>query len=242
MRKEPIVIRNMRLVGAAIVSTVLLTGLFQSSALLKVQAGQEECHYFAQTGRAACGPFLTFWQNNGGLRIFGYPISNELFEQPVQGGDFRVVQYFERGEFELHPENNPPYDVQLALIGTYKYQSKYHARNVADTIPTYPRTSNLKVSQLDAKSPDILVTSFQTADKPDVVLAYYKDALQISKWDITISNNNLRAGNSMPSNESACDNPTATIRADYDLSIDITLLPKSGSDVKLFLKTSYGRR
>jgi hypothetical protein len=40
-------------------------------------------------------------------------------------GKTYTVQYFERAVFELHPENQPPYDVLLTLLGVYEYQSRY---------------------------------------------------------------------------------------------------------------------
>src|SRR5262245_48094305 len=40
-------------------------------------------------------------------------------------GKSYTVQYFERAVFEDHPENNPPYDVLLALLGTFVYKEKY---------------------------------------------------------------------------------------------------------------------
>jgi hypothetical protein len=66
---------------------------------------------FAETGFCIGGRFAQYWQQNGGLAVFGFPISNELTE----GG--RTVQYFERQRFELHAENAPPYDVLLGLLG-----------------------------------------------------------------------------------------------------------------------------
>jgi hypothetical protein len=66
---------------------------------------------FAETGFCIGGRFAQYWQQNGGLPVFGYPISNELTE----GG--RTAQYFERQRFELHTENAPPYDVLLGLLG-----------------------------------------------------------------------------------------------------------------------------
>ncbi len=54
--------------------------------------------------------FLTYWRENGGVLVFGYPISEEIVE------DGRVVQYFERARFEYHPES--PSSVQLSLLGS----------------------------------------------------------------------------------------------------------------------------
>jgi outer membrane protein assembly factor BamB len=46
--------------------------------------------YFAETGHNLGAPFLAFWQQYGGLQIFGYPLT-EAF---VEGG--QTWQYFER--------------------------------------------------------------------------------------------------------------------------------------------------
>src|SRR4029079_17925292 len=49
------------------------------------------------------------------LALFGLPIS-DLQTENIQGKDFQV-QWFERARFELHPENAPPYNVLLGLLG-----------------------------------------------------------------------------------------------------------------------------
>jgi hypothetical protein len=72
--------------------------------------------YVQETGHNLSGPFRDYWQANGGLAQFGYPISEELQEQ-LEDGHTYTVQYFERARFELHPENQPPYDVLLGQFG-----------------------------------------------------------------------------------------------------------------------------
>jgi hypothetical protein len=67
--------------------------------------------YFPQTRHNLSGDFLGYWQANGGLPIFGYPISEPFVERGY------TVQYFERNRFELHPENSPPYNVLLGRLG-----------------------------------------------------------------------------------------------------------------------------
>ncbi|MDQ3706969.1 MAG: hypothetical protein M3437_17450 [Chloroflexota bacterium] len=67
--------------------------------------------YFPQTGHNLTGEFLKYWQAHGGLAIFGYPLTEAFTE----GG--YTVQYFERNRFELHPENQPPYNVLLGRLG-----------------------------------------------------------------------------------------------------------------------------
>lgn len=61
------------------------------------------------------GRFAEYWQQNGGLPVFGFPISSAKLET-VGGAQF-LVQTFERNRFELHPENARPYDVLLGRLG-----------------------------------------------------------------------------------------------------------------------------
>jgi hypothetical protein len=72
--------------------------------------------YFRETGHTLQGDFRAFWERYGGLPIFGLPISEEFVERG-EGGREYIVQYFERHRFELHPENQPPYNVLLSRIG-----------------------------------------------------------------------------------------------------------------------------
>jgi len=60
--------------------------------------------YFPETGHTLRGLFRQYWWQNGGLPIFGYPISEEFEEQSKTDGQVYVVQYFERNRFEWHPE------------------------------------------------------------------------------------------------------------------------------------------
>jgi hypothetical protein len=72
--------------------------------------------HFAETGHNVGPRFLAYWQANGGLAQFGYPLT-ELFEQRLENGQTYQVQYFERARFELHLENAAPYDVLLGQFG-----------------------------------------------------------------------------------------------------------------------------
>ncbi len=74
--------------------------------------------YFPQTGHTLGRGFLSFWRQNGGLPIFGYPISEEFQEVSPTDGRTYTVQYFERARFEYHPELPPGSQVLLGLLGT----------------------------------------------------------------------------------------------------------------------------
>jgi hypothetical protein len=71
---------------------------------------------FPETGKCVNEPFLSYWNAHGQLPINGYPISDQ-FTQTLEDGKPYTVQYFERVRMELHPENQPPYDVLLGQFG-----------------------------------------------------------------------------------------------------------------------------
>lgn len=98
--------------------------------------------YFAETGHALGGGFYTYWQQNGGLSLFGYPISEEYKENGL------TVQWFERARFEYHPElANTGKAIQLTLLGSMAYGSQ------ARTTPaTQPAAENVSVQSAPAKS------------------------------------------------------------------------------------------
>jgi hypothetical protein len=83
---------------------------------------------FSETGKRLGGKFLQYWQSHGGLAQQGFPISDEFTEVSDLNGKPYTVQYFERAVFELHPENQPPYDVLLSQLGTFRYQEKYSGK------------------------------------------------------------------------------------------------------------------
>jgi hypothetical protein len=98
---------------------------------------EQPCQVFDQTGYKICGRFLEYWRANGGLSQFGFPVSPLLQEQndppPAGDGKTHPVQYFERARFELHPENNAPFDVLLGLLGVEQYKARYGAIPPAGT-------------------------------------------------------------------------------------------------------------
>lgn len=75
------------------------------------------CRYFSETGFQVCFAFLDFFEKNGGIDQFGYPIS-ELEEH-----DTFYVQYFQFARMEWHPELANGKQVILTDVGRrYFYQ------------------------------------------------------------------------------------------------------------------------
>ena len=93
--------------------------LTQTQAFPTVQPFQntQDKVYVDATGHSLSEPFLSYWRNNGGLAVFGYPISEPVQEKSTSDGKTYLVQYFQRNRFEYHPENDPQYQVLLGLLG-----------------------------------------------------------------------------------------------------------------------------
>jgi len=79
-------------------------------------------HYFSETGHNLTGNFYQYWNLNGGLAQFGYPLSEVISEKLEEGNTYQV-QYFERARFEAHPENAAPYTILLGQFGRNIYAS-----------------------------------------------------------------------------------------------------------------------
>jgi N-acetylmuramoyl-L-alanine amidase len=80
--------------------------------------------YFPETGHWLAGGFKAFWEQHGGLPVFGYPLSEEYRGPAIAGcgcrddGQPHVVQWFERARFEWHPGRAPErHDVLLGRVG-----------------------------------------------------------------------------------------------------------------------------
>jgi len=87
-------------------------------------------HFFPETGHAIAPQFWGFWSSHGlefdgnkkaksfqeSLALFGMPVSEAQMEAS-SNGQIYLTQWFERTRFEFHPENAPPYDVLLGLLG-----------------------------------------------------------------------------------------------------------------------------
>jgi hypothetical protein len=94
---------------AALFATLLV------AALPQLASAQTDQRCFPETGQCMSGRIREFWEQNGGLPVFGFPIGPQQEEQ-IEGKPFQV-QWFERNRLELHPENARPYDVLLGRLG-----------------------------------------------------------------------------------------------------------------------------
>ena len=101
-----------RSLGPLAVLALLLALLATPTPLVAAEA-----RYFPETGFSVEGRFLSYWEANGGLPLYGYPISDP-FEQELEDGKTYRVQYFERARLEYHPEHEgTPSEVLLGQFG-----------------------------------------------------------------------------------------------------------------------------
>jgi hypothetical protein len=102
------------------------------------QANNRFRRIFPETGHMVSFAFLDFYDNHGGLDIFGYPISEPLIE-----GEY-IVQYFQRMRMEWHPERPREDRVVLGSLGNeyiYRFGVPAEYRERQPYSPSIPQQS-----------------------------------------------------------------------------------------------------
>ena len=134
--------------------------------------------FFEPTGHRLSHGFKTYWEQNGALRIFGYPITEEFTEND------RTVQYFERARFEWHPEHRgTPYEILLGHLG------RQAARDTGvDTSPVD------RISGVDNYHPNLWYTPAPPPPAPPAVQAPAGAPTHLAKWiQVDLTNQRVRA-------------------------------------------------
>jgi len=88
-----------RLLGTVLLALVAF-GLMPAGAA-HAQGGQR-C--FPETGQCIAGPIRAYWERNGGLPIFGFPITGQR-QETVEGRSLQV-QWFERDRIEIQADGS----------------------------------------------------------------------------------------------------------------------------------------
>ena len=76
-------------------------------------AADPAARFFPESGHTLREAFAGYWERADGMKLFGYPLSEE-FTAPTADGQRRIVQYFERAVFAYHPEDG---SVRLEPLG-----------------------------------------------------------------------------------------------------------------------------
>lgn len=118
MRKHLAGVKVLKSVRLSLILLMLLTGLQIFFRPTITYAETSDSQYFPQTQHTVSGLFLDYWKANGGLAIFGYPISDAQMETNPETNQSYLTQWFERSRFELHPATaNQPAHIELGLLG-----------------------------------------------------------------------------------------------------------------------------
>lgn len=94
---------------------MVLLALVLAAALALPVTAAPRC--FAETSQCLDGRIREYWEANGSLPVFGYPVTAQAPEASRDTGQLYATQWMERNRFELHPENAAPYDVLLGRLG-----------------------------------------------------------------------------------------------------------------------------
>jgi outer membrane protein assembly factor BamB len=143
---------------------------------------------FEQTGKRLGGKFLQYWQQNGDVSQQGYPISDEFTEVSETDGKPYTVQYFERAVFEYHPENQPPYDVLLSLLGTFRYKQVHPVAPLPTATPMPGATPPVAGTGSDwpmyGQNPGR--TNYSQDER---IISAANVAQLVSRWQVPLGNN-----------------------------------------------------
>lgn len=108
---------------------------YANGAPNQVPNAEADARLFPETGKRVGGAFLRYWNEHGGLRQQGLPISDEFIEINELDMKPYKVQYFERAVFEFHPEfAGTPNEVLLSQLGTFRYRELYQRPTPTATV------------------------------------------------------------------------------------------------------------
>ena len=106
--------------------------------------------YFPQTRHTISASFRDFWQKNGGLRIFGYPLSEDFFQE-INGESVRV-QYFERVRLEAR-EVHGKLTFAIGNLGNDLLVESTHLKPYTQPMPGLQRVATSTTSYKGAGIP-----------------------------------------------------------------------------------------
>jgi hypothetical protein len=85
---------------------------------LSIPQNHPACRHFPETNRLVCYAFLDFFEKNGGIVQFGYPISD------IELRSDSMIQCFQMACFEWHPELPSGHRVTLMDLGRLYFEAR----------------------------------------------------------------------------------------------------------------------
>jgi hypothetical protein len=122
-----------------------------------------DCRYFPETGHQVCHAFLDYFEAQGGLAVFGYPISELSMEND------RLVQYFQHFRLDWHPDDAINGAVQVAPLGRLHFEQLGYSRRLLR--PSLP-SDTIHYLPLDLSAhPSVLKPVCHRTDTQEVFIA-----------------------------------------------------------------------
>lgn len=85
---------------------------------MRSASARDLCFPPDQSPHCIASTFAVYWESNGRLPVFGYPIAVAANEVNQDTGKVHLSQWFERNRLERHPQNaGTPYEILLGLLG-----------------------------------------------------------------------------------------------------------------------------
>jgi hypothetical protein len=153
--------------------------MYKAGNALPVLQNHPACRYFSETDKYVCYAFLDFFDNNGGIAQFGYPISNTELRNE------RITQCFQMACFEWHPELPSGQRVTLMDLGRMYFDARKESPRelLADKENYIPKTTlKLQVRAFPEKA----VVS-QNSKQTIHVIVQNQNLLPIENAQVTIT-------------------------------------------------------
>jgi hypothetical protein len=113
----------MRRLLVLLLISVLVLGLGAVMLPQRPAAAQQICFPDAQdVPRCVAEPFGAYWNGNGGLAVFGYPLTEIRPEYNADLNQMITTQWMERHRLERHPQNPAPFRTLLGRIGAERLE------------------------------------------------------------------------------------------------------------------------
>lgn len=131
--------------------------------------------WFQETQHSIGGAIEAAWNKYGGLKQFGFPLSQEFSEVSKDDpSKSYTVQYFERQRFELHPENKgTQFEVLLGRLGAEQVGQAAEAPRTYKAETGTSKDVRIGMSQ----EPDSLFTATSTLYVTSIVMAPVENGL-----------------------------------------------------------------
>ncbi|ABX04039.1 MAG TPA: hypothetical protein DEF47_04985 [Herpetosiphon sp.] len=97
---------------------LIALGVLALLGLPRAVSAHDMCFPSDKTPYCLPDPFSDYWELNGGLPVFGYPVTAKADELNKDTGKMHPTQWLERNRLEYHNENKgTAYEVLLGLLG-----------------------------------------------------------------------------------------------------------------------------